>query len=186
MHHEMLWALTNRPTQLCGKRCYALLLREQPREGLSRGPRHAPRPRASLSRPDPSARMSRRVGHDGANPKFPAIRAIGKASGWGPVANTLFQSFSYCFLVSGMERGVFKGSHLNRSVILPCVRWYLAYNLSLRSRGDDGRARHLCRPCNRPSLGRSVLVRIAWETPILRACDSPRAEGREDPESTRS
>jgi transposase-like protein len=30
-----------------------------------------------------------------------------------------------------MEGGVFKGRHFDRSVILLCVRWYLAYNLSL-------------------------------------------------------
>jgi transposase-like protein len=28
---------------------------------------------------------------------------------------------------------MFKGRHFDRSVILLCVRWYLAYNLSLRS-----------------------------------------------------
>jgi transposase-like protein len=49
------------------------------------------------------------------------------------VANTLFQSFSYCSLSSAMEGGVFKGRHFDRSVILLCVRWYLAYNLSLRN-----------------------------------------------------
>lgn len=27
---------------------------------------------------------------------------------------------------------MFKGRHFERSVILLCVRWYLAYNLSLR------------------------------------------------------
>ena len=32
-----------------------------------------------------------------------------------------------------MEGGVFKGRHFDRSVILLCVRWYLAYNLSLRN-----------------------------------------------------
>jgi putative transposase len=31
------------------------------------------------------------------------------------------------------ESGVFKGRHFDRSVILLCVRWYLAYNLSLRN-----------------------------------------------------
>jgi transposase-like protein len=31
-----------------------------------------------------------------------------------------------------MEGSVFKGRHFDRSVILLCVRWYLAYNLSLR------------------------------------------------------
>jgi transposase-like protein len=28
---------------------------------------------------------------------------------------------------------MYKGRHFNRSVILLCVRWYLAYNLSLRN-----------------------------------------------------
>jgi transposase-like protein len=28
---------------------------------------------------------------------------------------------------------MFKGRHFDRSVILLCVRWYLAYNLSLRN-----------------------------------------------------
>jgi transposase-like protein len=32
-----------------------------------------------------------------------------------------------------MEDRVFKGRHFDRSVILLCVRWYLAYNLSLRN-----------------------------------------------------
>jgi transposase-like protein len=32
-----------------------------------------------------------------------------------------------------MEGDVFKGRHFDRSVILLCVRWYLAYNLSLRN-----------------------------------------------------
>jgi transposase-like protein len=31
-----------------------------------------------------------------------------------------------------MEDSVFKGRHFDRSVILLCVRWYLAYSLSLR------------------------------------------------------
>ncbi len=31
------------------------------------------------------------------------------------------------------EDAVFKGRHFDRSVILLCVRWYLAYNLSLRN-----------------------------------------------------
>ncbi len=31
-----------------------------------------------------------------------------------------------------VEGAVFKGRHFDRSVILLCVRWYLAYNLSLR------------------------------------------------------
>jgi putative transposase len=31
------------------------------------------------------------------------------------------------------EEQVFKGRHFDRSVILLCVRWYLAYKLSLRN-----------------------------------------------------
>jgi putative transposase len=31
---------------------------------------------------------------------------------------------------------MFAGRHFNRSVILLCVRWYLAYNLSLRDLED--------------------------------------------------
>jgi transposase-like protein len=34
---------------------------------------------------------------------------------------------------------MFSGRHFDRSVILLCMRWYLAYNLSLRDlEGDDG------------------------------------------------
>ena len=46
--------------------------------------------------------------------------------------NNLFQSFSYDSLSSATEGGVFKGRHFDQSVILLCVRWYLAYSLSLR------------------------------------------------------
>jgi hypothetical protein len=49
-------------------------------------------------------------------------------------------SQTFCFRVSATEMGVtvvedavFKGRHFDRSVILLCVRWYLAYNLSLRN-----------------------------------------------------
>jgi transposase-like protein len=35
--------------------------------------------------------------------------------------------------VSVAEKRVFKGRHFDRSVILLCVRWYLAYSLSLRN-----------------------------------------------------
>ena len=56
----------------------------------------------------------------------------------GFVANYLFQSFSYCSLGSGTVGGVFKGRHFDRSVILLCVRWYLAYNLSLRNLEEMG------------------------------------------------
>jgi len=37
------------------------------------------------------------------------------------------------------EDVVFKGRHFDRSVILLCVRWYLAYNLSLRKTTGSGR-----------------------------------------------
>jgi putative transposase len=36
-------------------------------------------------------------------------------------------------LVTVVEDAVFKGRHFDKSVILLCVRWYLAYNLSLRN-----------------------------------------------------
>jgi putative transposase len=51
----------------------------------------------------------------------------------GCVAKILFQSSSYYSLGSATEGGVFKGRHFDRSVILLCVRWYLAYSLSLRN-----------------------------------------------------
>jgi len=35
--------------------------------------------------------------------------------------------------ITAAEAGMFKGRHFDRSVILLCVRWYLAYNLSLRN-----------------------------------------------------
>jgi hypothetical protein len=42
---------------------------------------------------------------------------------------------------------MFKGRHFDQSVTLLCVRWYLAYGLSLRR--NDGRAWHQHRPCRR-------------------------------------
>ncbi|SCZ00130.1 Transposase (or an inactivated derivative) [Microvirga guangxiensis] len=62
---------------------------------------------------------------------LPPCAELALAEG-GSVANPLFQSFSYCSFGSGMEGSVFKGRHFDRSVILLCVRWYLAYSLSLR------------------------------------------------------
>ena len=35
--------------------------------------------------------------------------------------------------ITGAETRMFKGRHFDRSVILLCIRWYLAYNLSLRN-----------------------------------------------------
>jgi transposase-like protein len=51
----------------------------------------------------------------------------------GCVANFLFQSFRYSVEATMREDAVFKGRQFDRSVILLCVRWYLAYNLSLRN-----------------------------------------------------
>jgi hypothetical protein len=50
------------------------------------------------------------------------------------VLSQLFLSYSAAMAsADGRGRGkVFKGRHFDRSVILLCVRWYLAYNLSLR------------------------------------------------------
>jgi len=36
-------------------------------------------------------------------------------------------------MVTAAETLVFKSRHFDRAVILLCVRWYLAYNLSLRN-----------------------------------------------------
>lgn len=50
---------------------------------------------------------------------------------------------------------MFKGRQFDQSVILLCVRWYLAYNLSLRV-GHDA-------PATRPSTaGRSVSRPCCW------------------------
>src|SRR3712207_1845612 len=58
-------------------------------------------------------------------------------SPWGPYPDP---SQTFCFRVSAteipvtvVEDAVFKGRHFDRTVILLCVRWYLAYNLSLRN-----------------------------------------------------
>jgi transposase-like protein len=49
-------------------------------------------------------------------------------------------SQTFCFRASATESAVtvaenvvFKGRHFDQSVILLCIRWYLAYNLSLRN-----------------------------------------------------
>jgi hypothetical protein len=54
--------------------------------------------------------------------------------------HTRVPSQTFCFIASAMvaavtaaETGMFKGRHFDRSVILLCIRWYLAYNLSLRN-----------------------------------------------------
>ena len=36
-------------------------------------------------------------------------------------------------MVTAAETQMFKGRHFDRSVILLCVPWYFAYNLSLRT-----------------------------------------------------
>jgi hypothetical protein len=57
-----------------------------------------------------------------------------------PEVLLLVPSQIFCFIVSatvttvtGAETRMFKGRHFDRSVILLCIRWYLAYNLSLRN-----------------------------------------------------
>jgi hypothetical protein len=69
---------------------------------------------------------------------------------------------------------VFKGRHFDRSVILLWVRWYLAYNLSLRNLEEDGRAWHLRRSRDRASLGCPVLARTA------EALQLPKARGHQE------
>ena len=64
--------------------------------------------------------------------RLPLRRGTG-ATPQGCVANFLFQSFGYCVEATVGEDAVFKGRHFDQSVILLCVRWYLAYNLSLRN-----------------------------------------------------
>ena len=36
---------------------------------------------------------------------------------------------------------LFKYRHFDREIIILCVRWYVSYKLSYRSRGDDLRSR---------------------------------------------
>lgn len=55
------------------------------------------------------------------------------------------------------EPVMFKGRHFDQSVIFLCVRWYLAYNLSLRDLEEMMAERGL----NRVSLGRSLLAAVA-------------------------
>ena len=48
---------------------------------------------------------------------------------------------------------MFKGRHFDQSVILLCVRWYLAYDLSLRDLEEMMAERGIaCRPLDRASL----------------------------------
>lgn len=60
---------------------------------------------------------------------FPA----GRSRAEGSVANCLFRVSATAFRSSETERRVFKGRHFDRSLILLCIRWYRAYNLSLRN-----------------------------------------------------
>ena len=66
---------------------------------------------------------------------------------------------------------MFKGRHFDQSVILLCVRWYLAYNLSLRDlEGDDGRARHQRRPFDGPSLWTALPLQVDFELIRVARC----------------
>jgi hypothetical protein len=51
----------------------------------------------------------------------------------GSVATICFRVSATVPGVTVAEAMVFRGRHFDRSVILLCVRWYLAYNLSLRN-----------------------------------------------------
>ena len=51
----------------------------------------------------------------------------------GSVANSCFRVSATETLVTVVEDAVSKGRHFDRSVILLCVRWYLAFNLKLRN-----------------------------------------------------
>jgi hypothetical protein len=64
-------------------------------------------------------------------------RLLGLGVGQGV---TVVPSQIFCFIVSAAvatvtaaETRMFKGRQFDQSVILLCVRWYLAYNLSLRN-----------------------------------------------------
>jgi transposase-like protein len=49
------------------------------------------------------------------------------------LSQQLVSEFQLLLPGSGTEGSMFKGRHFDRSVILLCVRWYLAYNLNLRN-----------------------------------------------------
>lgn len=53
-----------------------------------------------------------------------------------------------------------KGRHLDQSVILLCVRWYLAYTLSLRDLEEMMAERVEGRPLHCASLGRPLLAEL--------------------------
>ena len=51
---------------------------------------------------------------------------------FGSAANLMATCLCHEGLFDFEDLCVFKGGHFDRSVIVLCVRWYLAYNLSLR------------------------------------------------------
>jgi hypothetical protein len=59
---------------------------------------------------------------------------------------------------------VFKGRHFDRSVILLCVRWYLAYNLSLRNLEEMMAERGFSSPSCLTSLGTSACSQVSAST----------------------
>ena len=63
--------------------------------------------------------------------RFAKLRQV-KILNNGSVANRSVTRFGLR-LQQALEVQMFKGRHFDRSVILLCVRWYLAYNLSLRN-----------------------------------------------------
>ena len=57
---------------------------------------------------------------------------------------------------------MFKGRHFDRSVILLCIRWYLAYNLSLRNLEEMMAERGiLSRSRDHSQMGYPVLARTS-------------------------
>ncbi len=65
---------------------------------------------------------------------------------------------------------MFKGRHFDQSVILLCVRWYLAYNLSLRDLEEMMAERGLSIALYRSSLGRTLRAATAGALQPAQAC----------------
>ncbi|MER8523808.1 hypothetical protein [Mesorhizobium sp. M0643] len=65
---------------------------------------------------------------------------------------------------------MFKGRHFDQSVILLCVRWYLAYTLSLRDLEEMMAERVEGRPLHCASLGRPLLAAAAGALQPAQAC----------------
>jgi hypothetical protein len=60
---------------------------------------------------------------------------------------------------------MFKGKHFDRSVILLCIRWYLAYNLSLRNLEEMMAERGIS--VDHATIHRWVICRVAWMSELV-------------------